>query len=100
MPESETLLFLDLVTLGQLDCQSRISGEFSERITNNTLCAYSNEIGRGMCYGDSGGPLVVENRLIGLVSWCVSYAIGRPDVFTRISSYVEWINDNTGLNAI
>lgn len=86
-----------MVTLSQLDCQSRISGEFSERITSETLCAYSNERGRGMCYGDSGGPLVDGNRLIGLVSWCVDYAIGRPDVFTRISSYVPWIIDNTGL---
>lgn len=93
-------MFLDLVTLSQLDCQSRMTGDFSQLITNETLCAYSNERGRGMCYGDSGGPLVADNRLIGLVSWCVSYAEGRPDVFTRISSYVEWINEHTGLTAI
>lgn len=82
-----------MVTLSPLDCRTRISGELSERVDDNTLCAYSNEIGRGMCYGDSGGPLVADGQLIGLVSWCVPYGLGRPDVFTRISTYASWMQE-------
>ncbi|KAJ8673262.1 hypothetical protein QAD02_004524 [Eretmocerus hayati] len=53
---------------------------------------------RNVCYGDSGGPLVYNNTQIGVVSMaspvppgvhpCTS---GKPTVFTRISSYYNWI---------
>jgi secreted trypsin-like serine protease len=51
--------------------------------------------GTGGCFGDSGGPLFTTagvRELAGIVSWgsssCNSYT-----VFTRVSSYVPWIND-------
>jgi secreted trypsin-like serine protease len=53
--------------------------------------------------GDSGGPFVIKEAdkkftQIGLVSFgssssCVKY----PSCFTRISSYLGWISDTTGL---
>lgn len=50
------------------------------------------------CSGDSGGPLVVsfngESRLAGVVSWgsenCNTYG-----GFTRVSSYLDWIEEQT-----
>ncbi|XP_046982421.1 mite allergen Der f 3-like isoform X2 [Schistocerca americana] len=50
-------------------------------------------IGWGTTSADSGGPLFHEGVLVGIVSW--SYNCGEPpypDVFTRVSSYVDWIN--------
>lgn len=41
--------------------------------------------------GDSGGPLVVDSEQIGVVSWGTPCAKGKPDVFTRVYSYVDWI---------
>lgn len=53
------------------------------------------------CSGDSGGPLVVtyneENKLAGIVSWgseeCNTYG-----AFTRVSSYLGWIFEQTGVS--
>lgn len=54
------------------------------------------------CNGDSGGPLIVdvngEKRVAGIVSWgaeeCNTYG-----GFTRVSSFLEWIEDKTGVVA-
>lgn len=49
----------------------------------------------GACQGDSGGPLIGPNgKQIGIVSWGRPCAIGYPDVFTKVSSYVNWIRAN------
>jgi secreted trypsin-like serine protease len=54
-----------------------------------------------MFQGDSGGPLVQElpdgsRELIGIVSWGVIPCgqSNAPSVYTRVSAYVDWINDN------
>lgn len=47
--------------------------------------------------GDSGGPLVANGELIGIVSWGKPCAVGKPDVFTRVYYYREWIKRITGL---
>ncbi|KAL0117761.1 hypothetical protein PUN28_008870 [Cardiocondyla obscurior] len=48
--------------------------------------------GWGTTNGDSGGPLVADGEQIGVVSWGVPCAKGRPDVFTRVYPYMDWIN--------
>ncbi|XP_068981423.1 chymotrypsin-2-like isoform X2 [Bombus flavifrons] len=50
--------------------------------------------GWGTTSGDSGGPLVADNEQIGVVSWGIPCARGRPDVFTRVYSYIDWIKDH------
>lgn len=41
--------------------------------------------------GDSGGPLVVGNFVVGITSWVIPCALGYPDVYTRVSSFADWI---------
>jgi len=72
--------------------------QVAEGITDSMLCAGYETLTMGACYGDSGGPLMVQQpdgswTQIGIVSWgpygCT--ASDFYDVFTRVSSYREWI---------
>lgn len=62
------------------------------------VCAMADD--KGACSGDSGGPLIVTRGdyeiVIGLVSWGVECAdtAAYPDVYTRVSTYVDWIKTN------
>lgn len=37
------------------------------------------------------------NTTVGIVSWGEPCGVGYPDVFTRVSSYVDWIQKNAAL---
>lgn len=41
--------------------------------------------------GDSGSPLVYNDTLIGIFSWTKPCALGFPDVFTKVSHFVDFI---------
>ncbi|XP_012161983.1 chymotrypsin-1-like [Ceratitis capitata] len=86
----EQLQVLDYRTISNQDCAQR-----GFRITANELCALG-ERGRGACVGDSGGPLIMQQgtpQLVGIVSYgTATCAQGRPDVYTRVSSFLPYIN--------
>lgn len=86
-----------MYTLSNEDCRERHVSELN-LIHNSTICTFL-QTGYGSCFGDSGGPLVAANKLIGLVSWGIPCARGYPDAFTRVSSYLEWIKEETGVTA-
>jgi len=63
------------------------------------LCRYE-QGGVGTCHGDSGGPLVCQENetapfvLQGITSFGIGCADpGFPGVYTRVSKYVNWIED-------
>nr|CAD7461459.1 unnamed protein product [Timema tahoe] len=58
--------------------------------TIRALANYATEAGQG----DSGGPLVFGGRVIGIVSWGDPCALGVPDVYVRVSEFIDWINEN------
>ena len=69
----------------------------SINIDENMICAV--DTGKDACYGDSGGPLVCLDGskpvLSGIVSFGESCANNKfPGVYTKVSSYLSWINDN------
>ncbi|XP_069820557.1 serine protease 57 isoform X2 [Dendropsophus ebraccatus] len=65
-----------------------------ESISNSMLCAAGpGPRNKGFCSGDSGGPLVCTNRIEGLVSFSGLFCGDprTPDVYTRISAFLPWI---------
>ena len=75
-------------------------------VTDNMFCAgYFNGTYGDACEGDSGGPLAIDNSLsmnvaaerwvlAGVISWgrgCEG--IGTYGVYTRVSKFVRWINN-------
>ncbi|XP_016983311.1 serine protease 1 [Drosophila rhopaloa] len=70
-------------------------------ITPNHVCIATPE-NKGSCSGDSGGPLVLHdgNRQVAIVSFgsalgCLS---NSPKGMTRVTSYLDWIRDHTGIS--
>lgn len=61
--------------------------------------------GISTCNGDSGGPLVHKDgnntTLIGITSFGYIYGcgceVGWPGIFTRITSYLDWIEEHSGV---
>ena len=89
------------VTLSTED-QDACSRKLPGKIHPAVVCAVppgGNAPGIKTCRGDSGGPLVNKSgELVGIVSWGSSRCAddGAPDVYVRVSSYVQWIKVATG----
>lgn len=82
-----------MVTVETDYCRERyVDREEDHMVHANVICTQPQE-GQGGCYGDSGGPLVVNGLLAGAVSWGVSCAVGYPDIYARVSSHMDWINE-------
>ncbi|XP_008212399.1 serine protease 120 isoform X2 [Nasonia vitripennis] len=79
---------LQHITLNVIEQNECLNTSF--RVTKRNICTLTKK-GEGACHGDSGGPLVSDGVQIGVVSWGTPCAKGKPDVFTRVYSYVDWI---------
>lgn len=83
---------VNVTTLSQRVCRRRWR---SVPIPRTMLCGVGGSAFQGFCSGDSGGPLVCDGAAAGVVSFS-----GRrcgdprtPDVYTRISSFSDWITE-------
>ncbi|CAJ0951846.1 unnamed protein product, partial [Mesorhabditis belari] len=66
-------------------------------VDETQFCAYRDE--GGGCSGDSGGPLFRQNTLIGVISsgsGLCFYRSSKPESFTDVVQYCEWIRETTG----
>ncbi|XP_070764830.1 mast cell protease 1A-like isoform X2 [Enoplosus armatus] len=82
---------VNVTILSQQTCRRRWR---SVRITRSMVCGTGANPIQGFCSGDSGGPLVCNGTVAGVVSFS-----GRrcgdprtPDVYTRVTSFSEWID--------
>ncbi|KAK5640465.1 hypothetical protein RI129_011276 [Pyrocoelia pectoralis] len=80
---------VNLKTVTNTECRTKLS---NFKIDERQICTFT-KAGEGSCVGDSGGPLVADKQ-IGIVSFGIPCAIGHPDVFTRVSAYKDWIEQN------
>ncbi|XP_031631436.1 coagulation factor IX-like [Contarinia nasturtii] len=90
---SDVLKFTKLSTISQKTCLEKF--KYVYNINEKQLCTIG-PINVGICHGDSGGPLVdssnPENKvLVGIISWGIPCGKGWPDVYTRVYSYLDWI---------
>lgn len=75
-------------------------------VGDTEICATGPSGGKDSCFGDSGGPLVVSDqsaprgyRQVGIVSWgpqCGNPLF--PGVYTRVSSFADWISKTMAAN--
>merc|ERR1712243_391290 len=72
-------------------------------IDKRNICISGNG-GTSTCNGDSGGPLEYlyedgKYRQIGITSFGSGFGceIGMPAAFTRVTSFLEWIETHTGI---
>ncbi|EDV39133.2 uncharacterized protein Dana_GF25150, partial [Drosophila ananassae] len=68
-------------------------------VASTDMCTRRTD-GHSVCGGDSGGPLVtLDNpRLVGVITFASVGCHGGPSGYTRVSDYLGWINDNTGVS--
>lgn len=89
---SPVLLEVNSTVISNAQCKRVYS------IVIDSMLCISGTGGVGSCSGDSGGPLVYDNVQIGVVSYgATGCPAGYPSGFSRITSFLDWIEDNTGL---
>lgn len=102
------LAYIDTPIITNSQCRSKIGGIFED---NTQVCAQvtnaqNNNENADSCQGDSGGPLVCKKDglasylQMGVVSWGYACGSNNPAVYTRVSKFVDWINDTTGADDI
>ncbi|KAF7248217.1 Hepatocyte growth factor activator [Varanus komodoensis] len=76
---------------------------YGAEISENMFCAGYLDGISDACQGDSGGPLACEkdgiSYLYGVISWGDGCSrAGKPGVYTRVTKYVDWINEKINPN--
>ncbi|XP_069683015.1 trypsin-1-like isoform X1 [Periplaneta americana] len=95
-PTSDILQKVDIPIINQKLCAD-LYNQTGLPIYDVHICAGLLQGGKDSCQGDSGGPLFVDGTLVGIVSWGEGCAEpNRPGVYTRVSSFIDWIREKTG----
>ncbi|XP_071452155.1 brachyurin-like [Hetaerina americana] len=94
---SQMLNYVSMKVMSNEEC----ANTFGDIITPTKLCTDTTG-GHSSCNGDSGGPLILQGQdgryvEVGIVSFGASAGCeqGYPDAFTRVTSYLDWIETNT-----
>ncbi|XP_069688739.1 brachyurin-like [Periplaneta americana] len=94
----DLLRYWNLTVITNQECSSI----YGMMISSGMLCASSPD-GKSACIGDSGGPLIHSENggyvQIGIVTFgaAVGCEAGYPALFTRVTSYLDWLESNTGI---
>ncbi|XP_075293468.1 chymotrypsin-C [Opisthocomus hoazin] len=80
------------------------SSWWGSTVRTTMVCAGGDGVVSG-CNGDSGGPLNCQRNGLWEVNGIVSFGSGlgcntarKPTVFTRVSAYIDWINEKISAN--
>ena len=93
---SDKLMEVEVPVVSNAQCSNSYPGY----ITFNHICA--GKEGKDSCQGDSGGPLFWSSNSKFYLTGIVSFGQGcarpnYPGVYTRVTSYLNWIKTNTGM---
>lgn len=93
----EILQEIVVPTVSYQDC---LIAYWNMTITDTMVCAGLLGVGgQDACGGDTGGPAALDNFLVGITSFGHGCGSERyPGVYTKISHYVDWIRNTTGIN--
>lgn len=96
--ESKTLQKVELPYVDRTECKS----SSTDAISRFMFCAGYSMVHKDSCQGDSGGPHATRYQntwfLTGIVSWGDECAKdGKYGIYTRISRYMYWISNITGI---
>lgn len=95
---SNQLRFSQQVTLTNAECQQSFDQRY---VQTGSICAKSNTT-QAACHGDIGGALVVQYNdtwlQIGIASTINPNGCSGPTVYTRLTSYIDWIRAMTGIS--
>lgn len=95
----DTLQEVELPVISTAECRRRTRLLPLYRVTDDMFCAGYERGGRDACLGDSGGPLMCQESdnkwyIYGVTSNGYGCArANRPGVYTKVSNYIEWIDD-------
>ncbi|XP_068973407.1 venom serine protease Bi-VSP [Bombus flavifrons] len=95
-PGSDDLMEVQVPVVSNAECKNSYARFATAHITDNVLCAGYTQGGKDACQGDSGGPLMLPKKFtfyqIGVVSYGFKCAAaGYPGVYTRVTSYLDFI---------
>ncbi|XP_064485527.1 clotting factor G beta subunit-like [Ornithodoros turicata] len=89
--------------IGNRECDMALKASpsyvtFTEGVNDNFLCAVNNT-GVDACQGDSGGPLLALGedyrwQIVGVVSFGINCGAGFPGAYTRVTTFLPWIQRN------
>ncbi|KAH8355385.1 hypothetical protein KR084_000720, partial [Drosophila pseudotakahashii] len=93
---SAQLLKVPLKSVSNEECQVHYQvDQLAEGLKGTQMCAGDISGERDTCQGDSGGPLLMQDGplgyVVGITSLGQGCASGPPSVYTRVSSFVDWI---------
>ncbi|XP_017043447.1 serine protease snake-like [Drosophila ficusphila] len=95
-PSSAQLLKVRLQTVSNKECQDYYQvDQLAQGVLSTQLCAVDKFGGQDTCQGDSGGPMIMQDGkldyIVGITSLGQGCGSGPPSVYTRVSSFVDWI---------
>ncbi|XP_076332764.1 trypsin-1-like [Tachypleus tridentatus] len=88
----------DIPIWNQQECKKKWETA-NVKITSSMICAGGQTT--DSCSGDSGGPMVIKEdgriTILGIVSFGLEICAypGWPSVYTKVSSFIDWIEENT-----
>lgn len=89
---SPVLNYAESTILSNKQCR-----QYFNILVDSEICM-SGDDEKSACNGDSGGPLTVEGVQVGIVSYGIMWCLpGYPSAFTRVTSYLDWIQNNTNI---